>query len=159
MGLKPICTESVAHFSHRVRHLRLNRKNYGVTMSETKWLGVAARHSNKRLRTTRSRRGWGWVLRWCGVPHCPCALFGSQVFLAASVLRSTHAFAGLSRGHCVEIYTSSQSVCDGRLFPHVSDLTCLTVRLLSSSVGAPFYFLWFILHCWGRDAILVSGHA
>ena len=39
--------ESVAHFSHRVRHLHLNRKNYGVPMSGTRWLGVAGRHSNK----------------------------------------------------------------------------------------------------------------
>ena len=60
-------------------------------------------------------------------------------------------FAGLSRGHCVEV--------DVRLFAHVSDLTCLTVLLLSSSVVAPLHFFWFILHSWGRDAILVSSHA
>ena len=38
-------------------------------------------------------------------------------------------------------------------------LSCLTVLLLSSSVNAPFQFCWFILHTWGRDAILVSSHA
>ena len=91
-------------------------------------------------------RGWGWVLRWCRVPHCPCALFDLRVFLAVSVLRSTPAFAGLSRGHCDEVHASSRNTCVVRLFAHVSDLTCLTVLLLSSSVGAPFHFIWFILH-------------
>ena len=83
---------------------------------------------------------------FAGLSRCQCievSHLHSQVFLAATVLRSTPA---------IKAY-------DVRLFAHVSDLTCLTVHLLSSSVGAPFHFLWFILHCWGRDAILVSGHA
>ena len=35
-GTETMRAESVTHFSHRVTHLRLNRKNYGVTMSETR---------------------------------------------------------------------------------------------------------------------------
>ena len=109
MGLKPICTESVAHFSHRVRHLRLNRMDSGVTRSETKWLGGATRHRNKgSVKPGVGGAGDGFFV---GAEfHTVLArFFCLQVFLAASVLRSTLAFAGLSRGHCVQVNTSSQS--------------------------------------------------
>ena len=88
----------------------------------------------------REGRGWGWVLRWCGVPHCPRALFGLQVFLAASVLRSTPALGIHVLFGCLRTFRIDLSYCASVEFRCQRTVSCLLVHHTLGDV-TPFWSL------------------
>ena len=101
-GTETVRAESVAHFSHRVRHLRLDTKTYGVTMSETR--------SCLFLRSLFSSASSGSVVRRGTGTKAPRNQESEGLGMGDLLVRSSALslcafwFAGLARCQCIEVH-------------------------------------------------------